>query len=98
MLSQTILGKVTPRKVLALVACGALVYFALGAMLPHEHAQGPDGACHVCQALHMPALAAAWLDLATAPEIVTRYSSLQRHATPTDSFSLQHAGRAPPAA
>jgi len=97
MLSRSIFGRVTSRRILALVACGALLYFAIGATLPHEHAQGPDGACHVCQALHMPALASAWLDLATAPEIVARYSSLLLHATPTDSFSLQHAGRAPPA-
>lgn len=98
MFLQTIFGKVTARRVLAVAACSALLYFALGAMLPHEHAQGPDGACHVCQALHLPALAAARLALATAPVLVSRYFSLPQHATPTDSFSLQHAGRAPPAA
>jgi len=86
------------RRALALIACSALLYFAVGATLPHGHAQGPDNACHVCQALHMPALAAAWLDLVSTSQIVTWYSSLPQHAAPSDSFSLHRAGRAPPTA
>jgi hypothetical protein len=93
---RTIFGAVTARRIFALLACGALMYFALGATLPHEHARGPDNACHVCQALHMPALAAARLDLVSTPQIVTWYSSLPQHAAPSDSFSLHRAGRAPP--
>ena len=93
-----IFGGTVVRRTLALIACSALLYFAIGATLPHGHAQGPDNACHVCQALHMPALAAARLDLVSIPQIVTWYTSLPQHASPSDSFSLHRAGRAPPAA
>jgi hypothetical protein len=93
-----IFGGTVVRRALALLAGGALLYFALGATLPHGHAQGPDNACHLCQALHMPALAAARVDLASTPQIITWYSWLPRHAAPSDSFSLHRAGRAPPTA
>jgi len=86
------------RRALALIACSASLYFALGATLPHGHAQGPDSACHVCQTLHMPALAAARLDLIGTPQTVTWYLSLPQHRAPNDSFSLYRAGRAPPTA
>lgn len=86
------------RRALALFACEALLYFALGATLPHGHTQGPDNACHVCQALHVPALAVARLDLLSKPQIVTWYASLPQHVAPSDSFSLHRAGRAPPTA
>jgi len=72
--------------------------FRRGRFSLHEHTNGPDTACHVCQALHMPALAAARLDLVSTPEIVTWYTSLPQHAAPSDSFSLHRAGRAPPIA
>jgi hypothetical protein len=86
------------RRAAALLACAALLYFAVGATLPHQHAQGPDSACHVCQALHVPALAAARLDLSSAPEFVTWYSWLPQHVVPGESFSLHRASRAPPTA
>jgi hypothetical protein len=86
------------RRALALLACAALLYFAAGGSLFHEHTNGPDTACHMCQALHMPALAAARLDLVSTPEIVIWYFSLPQHAAPSDSFSLHRAGRAPPIA
>ena len=85
------------RRALALLACAALLYFAAGGSLFHEHTNGPDTACHMCQALHMPALAAARLDLGT-PQIIAWYSSLPQHLAPSDSFSLHRAGRAPPTA
>jgi hypothetical protein len=91
-------GSLMIHRALALFACAALLYFALGATLPHGHTQGPDNACHVCQALHMPALAAARLDLLSTPQIVTWYASLPQHVAPSDSFSLHRAGRAPPTA
>jgi len=91
-------GSAFSRRAVALLACAALLYFAVGATLPHEHAQGPDNACHICQALHLPVLAAARLDLSSAPEFVTWYSSLPHHVAPTDSFSLHRASRAPPSA
>ncbi len=95
---ETIFGRTVVRRALALLACLALFYFAAGGSLFHEHAKGPDTACHICQALHMPALAAARLDLVSAPQVVTRYSSLPQHSVPSDSFSLHRAGRAPPIA
>ncbi|HKV62018.1 MAG TPA: hypothetical protein VJO16_08905 [Candidatus Acidoferrum sp.] len=86
------------RRALALLACAALLYFAAGGSLFHQHTNGPDNACHVCQVLHMPALAAARLDLISTPQVVIWFSSLPRHAAPSDSFSLHRAGRAPPTA
>jgi len=41
----------------AILACVALLYFAAGGSFLHEHTNGPDTACHVCQALHHAALA-----------------------------------------
>jgi hypothetical protein len=84
------------RRALALVACAAILYFAVGGSLLHQHTNGADNACHICQALHMPALAAASLDLLPAPEVVIGYASLPTHVSPNSSFSLHRAGRAPP--
>jgi hypothetical protein len=97
-LEQSIFGRGIGRTALALLACAALLYFAAGGSLFHQHNNGPDPACHICQALHMPALAAARLDLVSVPQIITWYSSLPRHVAPSDSFSLHRAGRAPPTA
>jgi hypothetical protein len=91
-------GRTVVRRGLALLACAALLYFAAGGSFLHEHTKGPDTACHICQALHMPTLAAARLDLLSTPEIVTWYFSLPQHAAPSNSFSLHRAGRAPPSA
>jgi hypothetical protein len=94
----TIFGSNAARRALALLACAALLYFATGGALFHQHTNGPDPACHICQALHMPALATARLDLVSALQIVTWYSSLPQHVVPSNSFSLHRAGRAPPTA
>ncbi len=93
---EAIFGRTVGRRALALLASVALLYFAAGGSLFHQHTSGPDTACHICQVLHMPALAAARLDLVIAPQIITRHSSLPQHAAPSDSFSLHRAGRAPP--
>ncbi len=95
---EAIFGRTVARHALALVACAALLYFAAGGSLFHQHTNGSENACHICQALHIPALAAARLDLVSTPELVTWYSSLPQHAAPSDSFSLHRAGRAPPTA
>jgi hypothetical protein len=95
---RTISEGTAVRRVLAILACASLLYFAAGGSFLHEHTNGPDTACHICQALHMPTLAAAPLDLVSTPELVTWYSSLPLHAAPSDSFSLHRAGRAPPIA
>jgi hypothetical protein len=94
----SIFGRRVVSRALALLACVALLYFAAGGALFHQHTNGPDTACHICQALHMPTLAAARLDLVSTPQIVTWYSSLPRHAAPSNTFSLHRAGRAPPIA
>lgn len=89
-------GRTVVSRGLALLACATLLYFAAGGSFLHEHSKGPDTACHICQALHMPTLAAARLDLVSTPEIVSRYFSLSQHVSPSDSFALHRAGRAPP--
>jgi hypothetical protein len=97
-LQEAIFGRTIVCRALALLACAAMLFLAAGGSLFHQHQNGPDAACHVCQVLHMPALAAARLGLVSTPQIVTWYSSLPQHATPSDSFSLHRAGRAPPTA
>jgi hypothetical protein len=95
---KAIFGRTTMRRTLALLAFAAVLYFAAGGVVFHQHTNGPDTACHICQALHMPALAAARLNLSSRLEIVTWYSSLPQHAAPSASFSLHRASRAPPTA
>jgi hypothetical protein len=95
---RTIFGRREAHRAFAVLACAVLVYFAAGGSLFHQHTNGPENACHVCQSLHAPVLAAAALDLVAIPELIARYSSLPRHAAPSNSFSLHRAGRAPPTA
>jgi hypothetical protein len=95
---EGIFGRTIAHRAMALLACAALLYFAAGGSLFHRHTNGPDTACHICQALHLPALAAARLDLVSTPQVITWYSSLPQHAAPSNSFSLHRAGRAPPTA
>jgi hypothetical protein len=97
-IGKTTFGRLTAQRALAILACAALLYFAAGGSFLHQHTKGPDAACHVCQALHLPTLAAAPLDLVNTPELVAWYSSLPQHAAPSDSFALHRAGRAPPSA
>jgi hypothetical protein len=86
------------RRGLALFACFALLYFTCGGALLHEHTSGPETPCHVCQALHMPALATASVAFAMAPAPVVWLPSISQHAAPNDSFSLHRPSRAPPLA
>jgi hypothetical protein len=95
---EGIFERTIARRGLALLACAALLYFAAGGAFFHQHTNGSENACHICQALHMPALAAARLDLVSTPQIVTWFSSLPQRAAPSNSFSLHRAGRAPPTA
>jgi hypothetical protein len=95
---RVMFGRTFVRRGLALLVCTALLFFAAGGNFLHEHTKGPDAACHICQSLHMPTLAAARLDLVSRPEIVIWYLSVPQHAAPSDSFSLHRAGRAPPSA
>src|SRR5271154_2285003 len=91
-------GRTQLQRALALLACAALVYFACGGALLHEHTTGPDTACHVCQALHMPVLASARLAFSIAPAPIVWLSATPQHAAPNDSFSLHRPSRAPPVA
>lgn len=86
------------RAVFAMLACAALLFFAAGGSLLHEHRHGPDTNCHLCQALHMPALAAARLSFGTVLGMVAWYSSLPRHLVLSEPFSFHRASRAPPPA
>ena len=95
---RPIVGRRGLQRAFALLGCAALLYFAAGGAAFHQHPNGTDPACHLCQALHMPALAAARLDLSGAPELITRYSSLPLHTAPSDSFALHRTSRAPPRA
>ena len=92
--ARTIFGK----RALALLGCVALLYFAAGGVFIHQHTGGPDTACHVCQSLHVPALAAAPLDLIPEARQVAWHAVLPEDASTLDSFSLHRASRAPPAA
>jgi hypothetical protein len=93
------LGKMTARRALALLASLALLYFAAGGAFLHEHkAGGNDTPCHVCQALHLPALSLAATPTADIPEFQSRLISHVAAASPSEGLSLDRAGRAPPAA
>ena len=72
------LRAVFSRRTASLVACAALLCFALGGAVFHEHSNGPDTACHLCQALHMPALAAARLALSHTPVIIASLGIFSR--------------------
>jgi hypothetical protein len=97
-LGRTIFGRGVARRTLAVLACVVLLYFAAGGSLLHQHNNGPDTACHICQSLHMPVLAADALDLVSAPELIARYTFLPQHNAPSNTFSLHRASRAPPSA
>jgi hypothetical protein len=84
---------------MALLACAGLFFFAAGGAFVHEHKDGRgDTACHICQALHLPALAPANVATIVVPEFVSWYFSQPVHVTPCEAFSFHHAGRAPPVA
>jgi len=90
-------GRLAARRTLALLAGIALFYFAAGGSYFHEHKDGRgDTPCHVCQALHLPALASADAATIAIPEFASWYESRPIHAAPCEAFSHHHAGRAPP--
>src|ERR1700675_3540086 len=95
---KPIFGRRNARRALAVLACALLLYFAAGGSLFHQNTNGPENACHICQSLHAPVLAAAAFELIAVPELIARYSSLPQHAAPSNSFSLHRASRAPPSA
>lgn len=95
---RSIFGRNSPRRALSVFACFALLYFAAGGSALHHHTGGPETPCHICQALHMPALAASPLALISHSQQVLWHASLPDDAAPLDSFALHRASRAPPIA
>jgi hypothetical protein len=93
-LTKLIFGK----RALAILGCVALLYFAAGGAFAHEHNGGPEAACHVCQSLHVPALAAASVDLIPQDGQVAWHAVLPENISPLDAFSLHRASRGPPVA
>src|SRR5260370_41334870 len=67
-LRGTIFGRSMVRRALALLACAALLYFAAGGALFHQHTNGPHTASHLCHAPHMPAPAAPRLASGRRPQ------------------------------
>jgi hypothetical protein len=88
------------RQRVALLGCLALLYFAAGGAFFHHHTGGSENGtpCHICQALHMPALAAAPLRVVPAAQQVGWHKVQQLYAAVSDSFDLHRASRAPPIA
>jgi hypothetical protein len=97
-LAKSILGNMTASRAMALLGCLILFYFAAGGAFLHQHQGGHETPCHICQALHLPALLPSGVTGVAAPEPVSWYLSLPAHAAPSDAFCIHHAGRAPPAA
>ncbi|MGC2389883.1 MAG: hypothetical protein WA621_10835 [Candidatus Acidiferrum sp.] len=93
-----IFGRTTASRALAVFVCAVLLYFAGGGSLLHQHTNGPETTCHICQSLHAPVLASAAPELVAAPELIARFSSLPQRTAPSKSFSLHRASRAPPSA
>ena len=88
------------RQRLAVFSCLALLYFGVGGAFLHHHTGGSENGtpCHVCQALHMPALAAAPVRVVPAAQQVGWHEVQQLYAAVSGSFDLHRASRAPPVA
>ena len=93
---RTIFGRLTVRRAAALLACVLLVLFAVGGSLYHEHKNGNEAACPICQSMHAPALASATVALVSAPTFIERFSPNAPEAPVSNPFSHHRAGRAPP--
>jgi len=97
MFSRTsILAHRNAQRALAVVSCAVLLCFVAGTFV-HEHKSGPETACSICQALHMPGITGAPLGLIAEPQPIAWQDSVSPHTAPTDSFHLRAASRAPPA-
>jgi hypothetical protein len=95
-LRAAIFGHKHTRRALAIAGCVVLLYFAAGGSL-HHHTSGPETACHICQALHMPALAVAPARVVPEAQQAAWHVAVPQHRGPSDSFGLHRASRAPPA-
>src|ERR1700739_2363279 len=84
------------RRIGAVLICLALLYFACGGSLLHQHNGGPDTVCHVCQSLHAPALTVTLSGIVSAPQIPGWHGSRPVFTAALGEFSLLRSGRAPP--
>src|SRR5262249_4657641 len=86
------------RQRLAVFSCLALLYFAAGGAFLHHHTGGSENGtpCHVCQALHMPALAAAPVRVVPAAQQVGWHEVEQLYVAVSGLVYLPRALRAPP--
>lgn len=89
---------ISGKRALAILGCVALLYFAGGGVFVHHHSGAPESVCPVCQALHMPALAAAALDPIPQAQQVAWHAVLPDNVSPLDPFALHRASRGPPSA
>jgi hypothetical protein len=88
----------TLKRIAAVAACVLLVSFAAGGSLFHEHKNGNDATCQICQSLHAPAVAASMVALLSAPIFIAWFSPTAPEAPASNPFSHHRAGRAPPSA
>jgi hypothetical protein len=86
------------QRALAVLSCLTLLYFAAGGVFIHQHTGGPETVCPVCQALHMPALAAAPFTLLPEVRQVSAQAAPAAIALPFEPFASARASRAPPIA
>jgi hypothetical protein len=86
------------RRAFAVLGCLALLYFAAGGTLLHQHAGGTDTVCPVCHSLHTPVLAAHAFELFPQEQQITWQAHLPEAGAPFASFALHRASRAPPVA
>ena len=86
------------KTLLAVIGCITLLYLAVGGAFVHNHTGGGATACHVCQSLHVPALAAARLDLIPEAPQVAWHTVIPDSVILAEPFALHRASRAPPSA
>ena len=84
--------------VLGLLTLLMLLYVVSGVAFLHHHSKGPETTCHVCQALHAPALAFSPNDLIPAAHQVARSSSTTELFNVTNFVASHRTPRAPPTA
>jgi hypothetical protein len=86
------------RQALAIFSCVVLLYVASGVAFLHHHSNGPETACHICHALHAPALTVSPHDLIPAAHQVARSSSTTALFNVTNFVASHRTPRAPPTA
>jgi hypothetical protein len=91
-----ILGPLTLKRTAAVAACVLLLCFAVGGSLFHQHKNGNEATCQICQSLHAPTVAASVVALLSTPTFIAWGSPKAPEAPASNPFSHHRAGRAPP--